>query len=324
MGLTEITVVLVVLVALGFVLWEMHSRSLRTRIFEIPGGLRFEAQDFKVQILRKEQEVQVSCRRGILTLPAEAPAQEPKEAGPVVNTFAAIGFSMSLRGRTELMPSHPERPRTGPVDIVMRHTDGTQLCIERVNPTVATSFELFYMQVHLWIEKLERRAKRERVQRLRSEEEAAQAQQHAELLAQIVGNKPADQPMSEDERNAAAAAQIAHWRAAAGFEGQHSLHSTDDRGLVTWFVDLAADGRVTLHANKRTLHTTLRGATVASKNGELELGVRDTHWTEEEPELQVFHVLKGRSADERRAWKERLEFLRNRMPAEHPTPSPGQ
>ena len=150
---------------LGFVWTEMHKRALRTRVLQIPGGLRFEAQDFSVQILRKEQEVQVRCKRGVLTPPAQGDAQEviasePESTNAATGTssaaahaFAAIGFSLGLR----------ESP--GYVDIVMRGADDTQLVIAHVNATVAASFELFYLQVRLWIDKLEQRAQRERVQR---------------------------------------------------------------------------------------------------------------------------------------------------------------
>jgi hypothetical protein len=307
MGLIEIAIFLGVLGALGFLLLEMHRRSLRTRIFQIPGGLRFEAQDFSVQILRKEQEVQVRCGHGVFT-PAVADAvQEPSAAEPLGHTFAALGFSVNVREQ-----STPQ----GHFDIVMRDANGAQLAIQRVNATVAASFELFYLQVHQWIEKLEQRAKRERVKRLRSEEEVAEAKQIEDLMTQLAEDKSADGPISQEQRNALAATQIAQWRNAAGFEGQHTLQHIDDKGLVAWFVDLTADGRITLHANKRTIHTTLRGASIVSKNGELEIGVRDAYWTEEDPELRTFPVLKGLSADERRAWKERLELLRGQMAIE--------
>lgn len=316
MGLIETAIFLSVLGVLGFLLLEMHWRSLRTRIFQIPGGLRFEAQAFTVQILRKEQVVQVRCGYGIFT-PAGADAvQEPSISQHIEHTFAALGFSVKVREPIEQKSDQLESTRKGYVDILMRDANGDQLAITRVNATVAASFELFYLQVHQWIEKLEQRAKRERVQRLRSEEEVAQAKQIEDLMSQLAANKSSGEPISEEQRNALAATQIAQWRNAAGFQGQHSLQHTDENGLVVWFVDLLADGRITMHSNKRTIHTTLRGSSIVSKNGELEVSVRDAYWTEEDPELRTFQILKGCSADERRAWKERLELLRNQMPIE--------
>jgi hypothetical protein len=78
-------------------------------------------------------------------------------------------------------------------------------------------------------------------------------------------------------------------------------------------VDLGTDGRITLHADKRTIHATLLGAEIASLGGELEIGVRDDYWTEDEPGLRVFRVFKGLPPNERRAWKERLEILRDSL-----------
>ena len=74
-----------------------------------------------------------------------------------------------------------------------------------------------------------------------------------------------------------------------------------------------ATGRITLHANNRTIHTTLAGASIASLGGELEVGVRDDYWSEDEPELRTFRILKGLPPDERRAWKERMEILRDNL-----------
>jgi len=48
---------------------------------------------------------------------------------------------------------------------------------------------------------------------------------------------------------------------------------------------------------------------------ELEVGVRDAYWTEEEPELRTFKLLQGVPANERRVWKDRLEVSRANMSA---------
>jgi hypothetical protein len=124
---------------------------------------------------------------------------------------------------------------------------------------------------------------------------------------------PTDPAATGADTQAIAAAQIAHWRGAAGFEGQHSLWQADARGAVVWFVDLAVDGRITVHADQRTLHGTLRGASITAGAGDLHLGLRDAHWTEQEPELQMFRVLRGLRSEERRAWKERLEIVRKTL-----------
>ncbi len=318
-GAMGIALIVLLAIALGLVVADLYRRARRTRILQVPGGLRFEAQRFSVQVQRSQQELQVHCRRGVLTLPGSAGA-EPVQSGAVAHTFAAVGLSVEVRSGTPATAGAGQPGRNGPYDITLRGADGTSLHMARVNASVAASFKLFYLQVRHWIDKLEQRLERERIERLRLEEEAAQALQHAELVAglqaELLAARPADQALSAADCEALAAAQIASWRQAAGFQGQHSAHQVDGNGHMVWFVDLLADGRITLHAEQRTLHGSLRGASVVAKNGGLEVGLRDAHWTEEAPELRAFQILKGRSAEERRAWKERLEILRNRLDQE--------
>jgi len=311
------------LVALGLVFYELHLRAQRTRVVQLPGGLRFEAQKFSVQFQRSAKEVQVQCARGVLQpAGAAAGATQPKPA-PVACTFAALGFRAEVRDSVSQADAQAAPVRTGLSEIAMRGADGAALTIPFLNATVAADFAAFFRQVRLWIDKLEQRQHRERVAHLRAEDAAAQAQQHAELMARVLGPAPVAGAAETAAVPAAAAtpadteaivaAQIAHWRRAAGFEGQHSLWQADARGVVSWFVDVAADGRITVHADQRTLHGTLRGASITPGAGDLHLGLRDAHWTEQEPELQIFRVLRGLRSDERRAWKERLEIVRNTL-----------
>ena len=86
---------------------------------------------------------------------------------------------------------------------------------------------------------------------------------------------------------------------------------------MVWFIDLAKDGRITLHADNRTIHTTLLGASITSSSGVLEIGVRDAYWSEENPSMRVFTIFKGLPSDQRRAWKERLDLLRNNLERSH-------
>lgn len=315
MDLLVLTLIAVAIAALVLVPLELYRRMQRTRIFQVAGGLRFEAYNFAVQIQRRQQEVRVRCARGVLLLPGASGGLEPK-AGPVERTFAAVGFSLELRNCVKKSAIEGESVATGYLDIVMRDADGTQLTIERVGRTVAANFQYFYLQVRVWIDKLEHRIERERVARVRSEEEAAQAQRDADLMATLLGGRPPDTALTDAEREAMAAAQIAQWRGAAGFEGLHTAHFADAKGRVVWFVDLAADGRITLHADKRTLCTTMLGASVESLYGELEVGVRDAHWTQRDSELRTFKILKGATAQERRDWKVRLEAMRHSLEPE--------
>ena len=315
MDLTGIAFIICTATVLCLVPLELYRRMQRTRIYQLPGGLHFEAYNFSVQVRRQEQEVQVRCARGLLVSPDAGAGPQPPPAGPVNHRFAAVGFQVQLRECMRQSRGLAPPERTGYCDIVLRGADGTQLTIERVSAVVAKSFEMFFLQVRYWIDKLELRLERERVARLRSEEEAAAAQRDADLMAQLLNGKAPGEALSDSERDAVAAAQLAQWRSAAGFTGLHAAYQVDPSGRVLWFVDLAADGRITLHADKRTLHGSLLGAQIGSVSGGLEVGVRDAHWSEREPELRTFCVLRGRSAEERRAWKERMEILRNSLNA---------
>ncbi len=306
---------LVLAAGLGGLLLEMHLRTLRTQVLQIPGGLLFEAQQFSVQVLRQEQELRVQHVRGLWT-PAGGAAPSPPQTDRAQRTFAALGFRLEVREGMTQEADPATATGTGHFELTLRGADGSQLVLQQVNGAVTKSFEFFFLQVSHWIDKLEQRAKRERIQRLRGDEVAAQAEQHALMVAQLLGGAAPNAPRTQEACGQITATQIAHWREAAGFAGQHSLHKADVNGLLLWFIDLATDGRITLVAGKRSIHSTLRGASVASNGGELELGVRDANWTPEEPELQVFKVLRGIGSDERRAWKERLEILCNSLPAE--------
>ena len=310
-----LVLVLVLSAGLGWVVLEMRLRALRTQVLHTPGGLRFEAQDFSVQVLRKEQQLCVQYVRGVWTPPAQGAVQDQAKSGRAECTFPALGFRLDVHESVALESGQAQATHTDRFEIAMRGANESQLVLQPVNGTVARSFELFFLQVSHWIERLEYRAEQARVERLRNEEAQAQAQQHAQLLAQLLGRSASAEPRSPAELERIAAGQIAQWRQAAGFVGKHSLHASDANGMVLWFVDLAEDGRITLHADKRTIHSTLRGARIVSTGSELELGLRDAYWTEEEPELRTFKLMLGVPANERRVWKDRLEVSRYALTA---------
>ena len=298
-----------ILVSLGLLFFEMHLRSQRTQVFQVPGGLNFVAQKFSVQFLRTQKEVRVQCAHGVLRSAGAGASPKPGSVGRAQCTFAAVGFRAEVRESVTRTPDQTVPVLTGYSEISLQAADDTGLTIQHVNAAVAADFFAFYRQVNHWIEKLEQRLERERVTRLRAQDDATQTQRLAELMAQLA--TPVDVPPSPAHCEAVSAAQIALWRRAAGFHGQHSAWQADAKGLVLWFVDLAADGRITLCADKRTLHGTLQGASIAFVGDDLQVGLRDAYWTEQEPELRNFRLLRGRGSEERRVWKERLEVIKN-------------
>ena len=316
----------VVVVGIAAYLYIEHqARTLRTRVVTLPSGMRFEAHGFSVEVKRTTKQVVIHTRTGQR---AHAPAEggaEQVQAGPLEATFAAAGLQIEV-ARTPAEPGALSATASSMCTIVLRGTDApvhadkplpegqrSAVRIGQVPELVAIRFNDFAARVRVWIEKIEHRLEFERIARVRQEEEAAQEAEAEKLRAQAMADRASDQPLTEAEREALVAAQIAKWRQTAGFTGTATEVSKDPEGRVAWFIDLANDGRVTLHADKRTIHSTLRGATFEVLGGEIEIGVRDDYWTEDEPALRHFRVFKGLSSDARRAWKERLEMVRASM-----------
>jgi hypothetical protein len=183
--------------------------------------------------------------------------------------------------------------------------DKSEFRMDRVPDAVALSFQQFANSVRAWIEKLEHQLAVQVSEQRKREAQAAEAA----LALKVEPEKDPTVPLSEQEREARAAAQLEKWRAAAGFKGSATEMSFDGRGQITWLIDLEPTGRVILHANKRTFHGSLKGATVTGMGAEIEVAVRDDYWSEDDPRLASFRVLGGSTPENRRAWKERLELL---------------
>ena len=315
--------VLGVLAALGvaFYLYMDHqARVLRTRVFDIPGGLRFESHGFSMEVQSKTKQLVIHARAGHLT-------QTPLAGGEDVVKTGALDVSVPAAG-LQIEVGHGQGPTqpAGHRAITVNASDALTHAAEKLSgghrsvvklggvpEPVILSFNSFVKRVHIWVEKVELRLERDRVERLRKEDEVLQAAEQEQLLAEARANLPTEDALTEQDREALATVQIAQWRKTAGFTGANSEVNIDDEGRVAWFVDLGNDGRITLHADKRTIHTTLLGAEIATLGGELEIGVRDDYWTEDEPGLRVFRIFKGLPPNERRAWKERLEILRDSL-----------
>jgi len=312
-----------VLAALGiaFYLYMDHqARILRTRIFDVPGGLRFESHTFSMEVQSKTKQMVIQARAGHWT-------HTPLEGGEDVVTVGPLDASVPAAGlQIEVGHGQSVTQAAGHCTITVKASDAlthaaenlpggyrSVVKLEGVPGPVALSFNGFASRVRIWVEKVDVRLSRDRVERLRKEEEAAQAAEQEQLLAEARATLPTEDALTEQDRAALATVQIAQWRKTAGFTGASSEVNIDDEGRVAWFVDLGNDGRITLHADKRTIHTTLLGAEIASLGGEIEIGVRDDYWTEDEPGLRVFRVFKGLPPNERRAWKERLEILRDSL-----------
>ena len=281
----------------------------RTFVAVVPGGLRFVARGLQMEMQRGKERVLVQTQHGHYRQSARkgAPGAKPEEQSGAFNVgFPAHGLRISIAPE---MRAAKGKGQSGDVPSG-RYTlqfeskeDDSHLRIEKVPQRVAADFDNFARQASVWIEKLEER------RQARLEDEAAQlaaAEQAAQAKTGGAGAAGAAPALTPD-------AQVALWRKNAGFSGSSSEIGLDEKGNIVWFVDLDANGRITLHSDKRTVHTTLAGAEFISLGGELEVAVRDDFWSEADPKLHRFRILKGRTPDERRAWKERMEILRGQL-----------
>ena len=305
------------LVGAGVYLYmEYQAYLLRTSVSGIPGGLRFTSQPFVVEARYGAKQVVVEARNGQYKRQPLPEGEETLETGSVTATLPAAGLQMRMFRMVEKGTDADEPKCTGVCRIVFAASDAlkmqvshasvgerAELRLEGVPPRVANDFQAFANTLQTWLDKVEHGLRMEiEAVRLREEEEArAKAQAERDALA-------AEAALSDADRASLAETQIAAWRAAAGFKGTTTEVSIDPDGQISWFIDLEPGGRVILHANKRTFSGSLKGAFVGSLGGELEVGVRDDYWTEDQP-LSTFRILGGASPDLRRAWKERLDLL---------------
>lgn len=307
--------------AIGWLVYqEQLARPLRTRVLELPGCLRFEARTFQVEMQQAAKLVKVHTENGDLSQTALAGGAKKVLSGPLDLRFAAAGLRIEVQRDLVAVPGDASAAASGHCTITFTASDAlahavnklpggheSVLRISQVPGPVAKDFQSMANRVNLWAEKITARLEQDHLEQLRIEEELAKAESEKQLLAE----KAANEADAAEELHDDFTSQIAKWRENAGFSGAFSEVSTNDQGKIIWFLDLAKDGRITLHANKRTVHTTLRGAKITALGGELEIAVRDDYWTEEDPTLSRFLVLKGIPPNERRTWQDRLERARD-------------
>lgn len=303
----------------GIYLWmEYQAYLLRTSVVSVPGGLRFVAQGFSVEVRHASKEVKVIAKNGRYLRQPLPQGDEEVKSGALTVTLAVVGLQIEVSRISVKATDGGAATPTGVSRIVLSASDEklrqaqgkaaterSELRLDGVPDPIAVDFQQFANSVRAWIEKVEQQLAAQMVaQRQREAEEATAA-------AGLAADPPEDTsvPLSVADREARAAAQIEKWRAAAGFKGTSTEVSFDERGQIVWLIDLDKTGRVILHANKRTFHGSLKGASVTGIGTEIEIAVRDDYWSEDDQRLVSFRLLGGASAEIRRAWKERLEIL---------------
>ncbi len=301
-----------------YLFMEYQAYLLRTSVISVPGGLRFVAQGFSVESRHSAKEIKIIAKSGHYVRQPLAGGDEEVQTGALEVTLPAIGLQIEVARISVKGQGGAAATATGVSRIVFAATDEpvqqamgrsggdkSELRLDRVPDAIAVNFQQFANGLRAWIEKIEGQLAAQVAEQRKREAEAAAA---AAGLT-VEPEEDPSVPLSEADREARAGAQLEKWRTAAGFKGSSTEMSFDARGQIVWLIDLDPSGRVILHANKRTFHGSLRGATVTGIGAEVEVAVRDDYWSEDDPRLSAFRVLTGSTPENRRAWKERLELL---------------
>lgn len=301
-----------------FMYLEYQTYLLRTSVVSVPGGLRFVAHGFSVESRHGTKEIKVVTKNGRYLRQALPHGDEEVQSGALTVTLAAVGLQIEVARHSVADADGSAATLTGFSRIVLMAcdeklrqaqgktaTERAELRLDSVPNRIAHDFQQFANGLRAWIDKVEQQLTAQLVaQRKREAEEAASV-----LAVAIDPGEDQSVPLSEADREARAGAQIDKWRTAAGFKGTSTEVSFDERGQIVWLIDLEPTGRVILHANKRTFHGSLKGATVTGMGNEIEVAVRDDYWSEDDPRPVSFKVLGGTNPESRRAWKERLEIV---------------
>lgn len=296
---------------------EYQARQIKTRVERTPGGLRFVARGWSVEMLRGPQQVVVKAQRGQYhRMPLDG-AEARQQEGALEQALPAPGLRIRLEPHTRPGVADGPAVPTSLIVPVLEASDATPLApvqeggahhVVRLAPVpavVAGSFNQFAGQLRVWVDKLDHNLA------LQVEQEAQRQAAEAAIQARAQAKAKKDAELAH-AAPLDPAAQIALWRQEAGFSGTSETGFTDD-GRLEWFIDLDPRGRVILHADRRTLYTTLLGASIKPLGAELEVGVRDQFWSEAEADLQVFRLFKGTHSEVRRAWKERLQIIADKL-----------
>jgi hypothetical protein len=329
---------------------QQKGKLLQTQTVEFAGGSRFEAHRFTVEMHQASKRVKISAQPGVMSVTPLKAGAPPAHDGALDLYVPAAGLSVELVRSSVVSRSSAAVQASSSFEIVFTAADvfsvggaspgqvpstatplaSTAAAGAALSPSplaaspaaapsavrlqglpdpVARDFQAFASRLNIWAAKVTKFAEHEKAQK-EAEEAAAAAAAAAEAAAQEEAAKAA--VAKEANPTLDLAGQIAHWRKQAGFSGQHSEVGTHDKGGINWFIDLDPQGRITLHSNKRTVFTTLQGASITALAKSIEIGVRDEYWSDGDP-LTVFEVLQDSPPNERRTWKELLEDARDRL-----------
>lgn len=312
-------VLLVGLAALAWMVWssvQHNAKLLQTRTVKLAGGVRFEAHTFSVEMQQAAKCVKVSAQPGTMKVTATQGGAPQNHDGVLDFSLPAAGLQVTVARTPAVSDGQSAAQASNTFDIAFHTpgalgeesaaTDHASVLLQGLPEPVATSFQAFATRLTLWADKLKKFEEQDQAQALQAAQEAAA------LEAQALEEAARAAQAEEASNSLDLAGQIAKWREAAGFSGKYSEVGTHDKGGINWFIDLDPEGRITLHSHKRTVFTTLHGASIKVLPKSIEIGVRDEYWSEGDP-LLMFEVLQGTPPNERQAWKEWLDAAQNRI-----------
>ncbi len=319
-----VLVLAVVAAALIYGYMEYQVRMLRTTATKLAGGLLFTSKFLTVGTRNATQEVVVNARMGRHAVEAAAADLAHLTKKELAVVLPAIGLVCDVK----VDSAHRAGKTADRCTITFTASDAAKLLalglpaapaavvvIDDVPLPVARAFQSFAGQMGLWIERVEQRVHLEREALQRRKDDEAAAQTAADAAAQRALGKASktkddySTPVSDEERRARIDKQVDILRKAAGFKGTSAEIGADPGGKIQWYIELEPSGKVILQSSGRSFYGSLKGAKLTTLAGELELGVRDALWTEEDSALSNFLILSGAKSEIRLAWKERLEIL---------------
>ena len=315
--ISTVLVLAAVAVAVIYGYMEYQVRMLRTTATRLAGGLLFTSKFLTVGTRNASQEVVVNApmaRHAVEVAAADLARMSRQELAVVL---PALGLQCEVKAdiRTKAGGAADRCTITFTASnaakleaLGLPATPAAVVVIDNVPWPVAHAFQRFSTQMDLWIERAEHRLHLARAAEKRKQE-AAQAAALRAASKGVQRQEDYGYPASDEVCRTRIDKQIAALRATAGFKGSSSEFKADPGGKLLWFVDLDPTGRVILQSGNRSFHGSLKGAKITALTSELEVGVRDALWADDEPMLSNFNILAGAKPEIRVAWKERLEIL---------------
>ena len=206
----------VALGVLAFLYFEYQAAMLRTEVSGVPGGLRFSARAFTVEVRRPENTLQLTCLNGQCRIQSLDGGEEQTTTGPLTLSLPAAGMRIQVAQIVVPNDADVEPTPTGYSTIVLTASDemsfdlqgkegGSRSTIQlnRIPDPVARTFRHFSSGLEVWFQELEDAlaaaiAAREQQKAMEAGQQAARAPPAAPTMALVP--TPAAPPNPNESR----------------------------------------------------------------------------------------------------------------------------